>query len=126
MNAQNKNVSLFYRYSADLAALSASASQIASSVAPANPWPAREPLLPLEARLQRLLDELPDDVKQAGIPIAALAERLRGRAHGQAHRGELGAALRALGWRRVRCWRQEEDGFRAYWYPPTPQGPQHP
>ena len=40
---------------------------------------------------------------------------LKGRWRGNAHPGELGAALRKLGYIRTRGWRGEKVGFIALW-----------
>src|SRR5690242_7313948 len=74
---------------------------------------------PLRNRLQRLLDDLPEATKRAGLPLHAITERLRGRVCSRAHPGEVGTAFRELGWRRRRCWRGDQGGFRALWYPPA-------
>lgn len=76
-------------------------------------------LTPLRVRLERLLSDLPELTKRAGIPLHAITERLRGRVCARAHPGEVGTALRELGWQRRRCWRAHQGGFRALWYPPA-------
>jgi hypothetical protein len=80
---------------------------------------ARERLVPLQERLKRLLDSIPPAIQAEGLSIAALQSQLRarGRGHSVCHIGELGAALRRLGWRRVRRWDSSADGFRALWFP---------
>jgi hypothetical protein len=75
---------------------------------------ARERLTPLEDRLERLLGTIPIDVQRAGLPLTSLQTALRGRWRGNVHPGELGAALRRLGFDRHRNWRGA-DGFRAVW-----------
>lgn len=99
-----------------------SAVQVAASDVPvARARPPLQPaeLTPLRVRLERLLNDLPDDTKRAGLPLRAIAERLRGRVCARAHPGEVGTALRELGWQRRRCWRTDQGGFRALWYPPA-------
>ena len=58
---------------------------------------ARVRLTPLEDRLTRLLATVPIDVQRDGLSLAALQASLKGRRRGNCHPGELGAALRRLG-----------------------------
>ena len=69
-------------------------------------------LTPLEDRLTRLLATIPLDAQREGLSLAALQASLRGRRRGNCHPGELGAALRRLGFERRRDW-SGVDGFRA-------------
>jgi Tfp pilus assembly protein PilN len=75
---------------------------------------ARERLTPLDERLSRLLATIPPEVQAEGLSLHALQNGLRGRWRGNAHPGELGAALRRLGFERQRDW-HGVDGFRALW-----------
>jgi hypothetical protein len=75
---------------------------------------ARERLTPLDGRLSRLLAMIPLDVQREGLSLSSLQASLRGRSRGTCHPGELGAALRRLGFQRRRNWRGA-DGFRAVW-----------
>lgn len=75
---------------------------------------ARERLTPLEDRLARLLATIPLDVQREGLSLPTLQASLRGRWRGSCHPGELGTALRKLGFIRQRRWRGE-DGFQALW-----------
>jgi hypothetical protein len=75
-----------------------------------------ERLTPLESRLGRLLRTIPLDVQRQGLSLATLQASLRGRSRGNCHPGELGEALRKMGFTRERRWR-DGDGFRALWYP---------
>lgn len=75
---------------------------------------ATERLTPLDERLRRLLSTIPLELQQQGLALDALRTALRGRWRGNCHPGELGAALRRLGFMRVRRWRAG-DGFRAVW-----------
>jgi hypothetical protein len=77
---------------------------------------ARARLVPLEVRLGRLLATIPIDVQREGLSLPALRSSLRGRWRGVCHPGELGDALRELGFRRRRQWRGGA-GFQALWYP---------
>lgn len=78
---------------------------------------ARERLTPLEDRLARLLATIPLDVQREGLSLASLQASLRGRWRGSCHPGELGTALRKLGYERRRNWTGGGDGFSALWYP---------
>ena len=75
---------------------------------------ARERLTPLDERLTRLLATIPIEVQREGLSLAALQTSLRGRRRGNCHPGELGAAMRRLGFERRRDW-SGGDGFRAVW-----------
>ena len=72
-------------------------------------------MTPLEQRLKRVFDDMPKSVKANGVSLPALQQMLKGRWRGNAHPGELGAALRKLGYLRTRCWRGDEVGFAALW-----------
>ena len=82
---------------------------------------ARERLTPLDSRLQQLLASIPVVVQSEGLSLPALQTLLKGRWRGTCHPGELGKALRRLGWARKRCWRSGVDGagFAARWHPPA-------
>ena len=71
-------------------------------------------LTPLEDRLTRLLATIPIEVQREGLSLAALQTSLRGRRRGNCHPGELGTALRKLGFTRRRQW-SGGAGFRALW-----------
>jgi hypothetical protein len=75
---------------------------------------ARDRLTPLQDRLTRLLATIPPEVQREGLSLTSLQSMLRGRWHGNVHAGELGTALRRLGFERQRNWRGT-DGFRAVW-----------
>ena len=81
---------------------------------------ARDRLVPLDVRLRRLLATVPAEVQREGLSLPTLVTSLKGRRGGTCHTGELGKALRQLGWTRTRCWRGgEAGGFSARWYPPS-------
>lgn len=80
----------------------------------ANVNAARERLTPLEERLVRLLATVPIELQREGISLASLQAALRGRWRGNCHPGELGTALRKLGFKRHRQWRSDA-GFQALW-----------
>ena len=76
------------------------------------------PLTPLLDRLKKLVESLTPAQRQQGLPLEYFRERLLGRQAGRkVHAGELGAALRKLGFVRKRGWSVSENGFRALWWP---------
>ena len=77
----------------------------------------RERLTPLEDRLARLLSAIPEEVQREGLSLGHLQVSLRGRWRGSCHPGELGTALRKLGFQRERRW-HGSGGFLALWFPP--------
>ena len=79
---------------------------------------ARERLTPLEDRLKRQISTVPPEVQREGLSLASLQVMLRGRWRGAAQAGQVGAALRRLGWVRRRSWQRGAEGFSATWYPP--------
>jgi SOS-response transcriptional repressor LexA len=71
---------------------------------------------PLHERLADLLSAIPEDVKTTGLSLSQLQMQLRGRKASKAHCGEVATALRQLGYRRVRVWKQTDTaGFNAVW-----------
>ncbi|MDC1262736.1 hypothetical protein N8015_01465 [Planktomarina temperata] len=82
---------------------------------------AANPILPpLHKRLQKLLDTLPVSEQRRGLSLLDLQVRLRGRKGGLPHIGELGAAIRRLGWQRRRRWSDHDAAFAAKWHPKDP------
>ncbi len=84
-----------------------------------NAQAARERLVPLAERLRRLLASVPPEVQAAGLSIMDLQVQLRarGRGHSRCHIGELGNAMRKLGFTRERRWGHGGGaaGFQAVW-----------
>lgn len=76
---------------------------------------ARERLTPLKSRVARLLEDIPLELQLEGLSLQTLQAALRGRQGGNAHAGEIGQALRRLGFVRKRRWRGDDQGFRAVW-----------
>lgn len=74
-------------------------------------------LTPLHERLQKLLDTIPSSAQREGLSLLDLQARLRGRKGGLPHIGELGAAMRRLGWQRRREWSDEDTAFSSKWSP---------
>lgn len=77
-----------------------------------------ERLTPLEDRLAKLLAAIPTEIKSQGLSLPAIRNMLAGKWRGKCHPGELGAALRKLGYERRRNWSSDTQGFKAMWYPP--------
>lgn len=75
---------------------------------------ARERLRPLDERLARALKGIPAEMQRDGISLSQLQLVLRGRRRATCHPGELGAALRKLGFERIRKWRSGSP-FTAVW-----------
>ena len=74
-----------------------------------------ERLTPLEERLKRLLSQMPEEMVAKGLSLDELRRLLAGKWRGNCHPGELGAALRKLGFVRRRNWSDAEGGFKARW-----------
>ena len=79
----------------------------------ASRWAER--LTPLEERLKRLLSQMPEEMVAKGLSLDELRRLLSGKWRGNCHPGDLGAALRKLGFVRRRNWSDPEGGFRAKW-----------
>ena len=75
-----------------------------------------ERLTPLEERLKRLLSQMPEEMVAKGLSLDELRRLLAGKWKGNCHPGELGAALRKLGFIRRRNWSEAEGAFRARWF----------
>ena len=80
----------------------------------------RAPLGPLDERLRRVLGNIPQSTQMEGLSLLNLQACLRGRKGGLSHIGELGAAMRRLGWQRRRAWSNEDTAFSSKWYPADP------
>jgi hypothetical protein len=86
-----------------------------------SPQEEGNPILPaLHARLQKLLATIPRSAQRQGLSLLDLQARLRGRKGGLPHIGELGAAMRRLGWHRRRKWSHEDTAFSSKWFPKEP------
>ena len=75
-----------------------------------------ERLTPLEDRLAKLLATIPNEIKSQGLSLSALRTMLAGKWRGKCHPGELGIALRRLGYERRRNWNDGSQSFCALWY----------
>jgi hypothetical protein len=71
---------------------------------------------PLIERVKPIVDAMTPEQLAAGIELQELRMQLQGRCHGNAHPGELGQALRELGFNRRRAWNKSDQGFRSRWY----------
>jgi hypothetical protein len=75
-----------------------------------------ERLTPLEDRLAKLLATIPTEIKSQGLSLPAIRAMLAGKWRGKCHPGELGFALRNLGYQRRRNWSVDGSAFKAMWY----------
>lgn len=72
---------------------------------------------PMHERVAAVLKRLTPEELTAGIRLEWLCEQLAGKYRGNAQPKAVGAALRRLGFHRVRSWRGGDTGFRATWHP---------
>lgn len=79
----------------------------------------RDRLSPLDDRLRRILDNIPNSIKAEGVRLPPLVHQLAGRTRQHPSQGDVGKALRRLGWRRRRDWSNGDEGYPAVCYPPT-------
>ena len=79
----------------------------------------RERMTPLPIRVRKFAATIPAAVQLQGVPMAVFVDNLAGKYRGHANPGDIGRALRSMGWIRIRKWRSEHDGFTALWYPPV-------
>jgi hypothetical protein len=75
-----------------------------------------ERLTPLEDRLAKLLATIPLEIKSQGLSLPAIRNMLAGKWRGKCHLGELGIALRRLGYERRRNWSDRTKSFSALWF----------
>jgi hypothetical protein len=75
-----------------------------------------ERLTPLEDRLAKLLATIPTEIKSQGLSLPAIRTMLAGKWRGKCHPGELGMALRRMGYERRRNWSAGTQSFCALWY----------
>ena len=78
-----------------------------------------ERLTPLEDRLAKLLASIPAEIKDQGISLPTIRNMLAGKWRGKCHPGELGIALRRLGYERRRNWSDGTQSFSALWFMTT-------
>lgn len=77
----------------------------------------RERMTPLETRVSKLLTTIPREVQNQGLSMETLRNMLSGRWRGKCHPGELGQALRKLGYQRRRNWSKSTTSFCSLWFP---------
>lgn len=77
----------------------------------------RERMTPLETRVSKLLSTIPAEIQHQGISLSSLRGMLAGKWRGKCHPGELGQALRKLGYQRRRNWSNATSSFSALWFP---------
>jgi hypothetical protein len=75
-----------------------------------------ERLTPLEERLAKLLATIPQEIKSQGLSLPEIRTMLAGKWRGKCHPGELGIALRRLGYERRRKWSGGTQSFSALWF----------
>lgn len=75
-----------------------------------------ERLTPLEDRLAKLLATIPTEIKSQGLSLPVIRTMLAGKWRGKCHPGELGIALRQLGFKRRRNWSDVSQSFSALWF----------
>lgn len=75
-----------------------------------------ERLTPLEERLAKLLETIPPEIKNQGLSLLGIRNMLAGKWRGKCHPGELGIALRRLGYQRRRNWSDGTQSFCALWF----------
>jgi hypothetical protein len=87
------------------------------AVKPAQAAAERDRLTSLDARLKHLLGTIPPEVQDEGLSIVEVQVMLRprGSEHSCCTAGQLGDALRRLGFVRERRWRDGRTSFRALW-----------
>jgi hypothetical protein len=102
------------RMHTDVQSANKSADQVARSQLAEAEW--RERLTPLEDRLAKLLATIPAEIKSEGLSLPAIQTMLAGKWRGKCHPGELGVALRRLGYERRRNWAIGSESFSALWF----------
>ena len=70
---------------------------------------------PMVERVRDAIAAMPPEDVANGIKLEQLAGMIKGKYKGHAQPKEVGAALRQLGYTRIRCWRKSEEGFRSTW-----------
>lgn len=87
---------------------------------PPTPKPRTPPPDPniLLVQVREVLDALTPAQRLEGVSLSELQTNFSGRQRGYCHPGELGSALRTLGWKRWRKWNTMGEAFPARWFPP--------
>ena len=76
---------------------------------------------PLVDRVADVIAKLPAEETEAGLKLDEIAASIKGRYQGHAQPKAVGAALRQLGYVRVRSWKKSDEGFRSLWFPASNQ-----
>lgn len=76
----------------------------------------RETSVPLVERVKKLTASIPEPERHTPKSLEWFRTRLKGRSGKSVHAGELGDALRKLGYVRKRSWSDRENGYRALWH----------
>lgn len=71
---------------------------------------------PMVERVRDAIAAMPPEDVASGIKLEQLAGTIKGRYKGHAQPKEVAAALRALDFERIRCWRDTDFGFRSTWH----------
>jgi hypothetical protein len=71
---------------------------------------------PMVERVRDAIAAMPPEDVASGIKLEELAGMIKGRYKGHAQPKEVAAALRALNFERIRCWRDTDLGFRSTWH----------
>lgn len=71
---------------------------------------------PMVERVRDAIAAMPPEDVANGIKLEELAGMIKGRYKGHAQPKEVAAALRALNFERIRCWRDTDLGFRSTWH----------
>lgn len=71
---------------------------------------------PMVERVRDAIAAMPPEEVANGIKLEQLAGIIKGRYKGHAQPKEVAAALRALDFERIRCWRDTDLGFRSTWH----------
>lgn len=71
---------------------------------------------PLVDRVADAIAKMPPEEVEAGLKLDEIAAQIKGKYSGHAQPKAVGAALRQLGYVRVRSWKKSEEGFRSTWH----------
>lgn len=71
---------------------------------------------PMVERVRDAIAAMPPEDVANGIKLEQLAGMIKGKYKGHAQPKEVAAALRALNFERIRCWRDTDLGFRSTWH----------
>lgn len=69
---------------------------------------------PLEQQIREYVDSLPPILQERPITMSEIVNQLTGRYRDKPHPQQVGAALRALGYKHVRLWSKQGEGKRIW------------